>query len=129
MLKKLAFTLGAALALFFVGCGGDTPKDVAVSFIEDVYNGKGDALIKYVYIPENEKAGAKEFVEGKLKAAAEIAKENADNAGGVTNIEVLSEKVDEKKARIELRVNFKNGEDKMEHVKLTNIDGKWKIDL
>ncbi|HCD73342.1 MAG TPA: hypothetical protein DEQ48_03855, partial [Helicobacter sp.] len=47
----------------------------------------------------------------------------------VKNIEVLSEKVDEKKARIELRVNFKNGEDKMEHVKLTNIDGKWKIDL
>lgn len=97
MLKKLAIlALGATLALFFVGCGEKSPKDVAVSFVEDVYKGNGDSLIKYVHLPEAQKAGAKELIEGKLKAGAEMAEETAKEAGGLKNIEVISEEVNEK---------------------------------
>lgn len=130
MLKKLAIlTLGATLALFFVGCGEKSPKDVAVSFVEDVYKGNGDSLIKYVHLPEAQKAGAKELIEGKLKAGAEMAEETAKEAGGLKNIEVISEEVNEKNATIKLRANFKNGESKDEYVKLINVDDKWKVKL
>ncbi len=72
-LKKLAMTLAfGAVALLFTACGSSEPKDVAVEFVENVYKGKGDNLLKYVYLSEKDEntAGVKEMAEGKLKAAA-----------------------------------------------------------
>ncbi|WP_291026312.1 DUF4878 domain-containing protein [Helicobacter sp.] len=129
MLKKfVTLIMGITLGVFFVGCGS-SPKDVAVSFMEDAYKGNGDKLIKYVYIPKKEEIGGKELAEGKLKAAAQRAKETAQEAGGLKNIEVVSEEIKEKSAHIELRVHFKNGNHKVENVRLVNDDGKWKIRL
>lgn len=76
MLRKLAtLALSAALTLFLISCGEKSPKDVAVSFVEDIYKGNGDRLIKYIHLPQMETDATKEIVKGKLKTAAAKAKQ------------------------------------------------------
>lgn len=131
-LKKLIMALAfSAVALLLVACGGNEPKDVAVAFIENVYRGKGDDLLKYVYLPNEKKAeaGVKEMVEGKLKAAASQAAQKAEDAGGLKSVEVVSEEIKENTATISLRVNFGNGNEDSERVRLIKDKDEWKIQL
>lgn len=131
-LKKLITTLAfGAVALLFVACGSSEPKDVAITFVENVYKGESDDLLKYVYLFEKDKntAGVKEMVEGKLKAAAEKAAQKAKDAGGLKSIEVISEEIKEDTATINLRVNFGNGNEDSERVRLIKDKDEWKVKL
>ena len=69
--------------------------------------GKGDNLLKYVYLSEKDEntAGVKEMAEGKLKAAAGQAAQKAEDAGGLKSVEVVSEEIKENAATINLRIN------------------------
>lgn len=131
-LKKLAMTLAfGAVALLFTACGSSEPKDVAVEFVENVYKGKGDNLLKYVYLSEKDEntAGVKEMAEGKLKAAAGQAAQKAEDAGGLKSVEVVSEEIKENAATINLRINFGNGNEDSERVRLIKDKDEWKIKL
>ncbi len=131
-LKKLVMALAfGAVALLFVACGSSEPKDVAVAFIENVYKGEGENLLKYVYLSEKDEntAGVKEMAEGKLKAAAGQAAQKAEDAGGLKSVEVVSEEIKENTATINLRVNFGNGNEDSERVRLVKDKDEWKVKL
>ncbi|WP_034356659.1 DUF4878 domain-containing protein [Helicobacter jaachi] len=130
-LKTLGLALGAIIiSVFLTACGENTPKDVAVAFMEDVYKGNGDKLLGYIDLPEKaEEVGMKEMLEGKLKAGAAEAKQKAQNAGGLKSVEMISEDIKEKTGVVVLRIKFEDGNEDTEQVKVIKVDDEWKIKL
>lgn len=92
-------------------------------------------MLSYIYIPENVKAqaGSEEMIQGKIKAGAAKAKEQAERKGGVKEISVVDKNIDEAngKGRVTIGVSFKNeGSNSVtDRVKLIKNEDKWKVDL
>lgn len=126
----LSFGLGF-LAVFFVACGGSSPKDVAVEATEAAFKGDSKKYLSYVFISEDaRKMGMNESnVEGKVQLVVQEAKKQAENAGGVKKIEVLSEEINGDTARVGIRVHFKNGQTSDNTTtKLRKIGNEWKLE-
>lgn len=132
IVQKLLLGLGMAFgAAMLAACGGgDTPGEVAKDFITNAYKGNGDALIKFINIPEQDaKEGVKEMVDGKLKAQSARTKATADEKGGLKSIEIVKEETSGDKANVELKVNFADGSSKNEYLNLTKVKDDWKLEL
>lgn len=55
----------AFLSLFIVACSSNNPKDVAISFVEEIYkHGDSEDALKYLALPSDE--GTKSLMLGKI---------------------------------------------------------------
>ncbi|MCR2038729.1 DUF4878 domain-containing protein [Campylobacter helveticus] len=122
--------LSLVFAALFAGCGNSTtPGEVAKDFTNDMYEGDGEALVKYIYMPDTIKDSDKELVNGKLKAGAAKAKEQADARGGVKSIEIIDEKIEGDNAKVRLKITFNDDSSKEDGGPLKKIDNEWKMSL
>lgn len=121
----------SGVVVLLAACGGSkSAKEVAQGFISGLYSGKGSELVSYFSLPANAKNdGTLQLVEGKLDMAAAAASEKVSQRGGVKDIKVLDEKVNDDGAFVVLEINFNDGSAASEGVALVKIDGAWKIKL
>ena len=127
---KLVFTLGlGTIALLFVACGANSPKDVAIAFTKDASKGNGDRLIKYIHLPQMETDATKEIVKGKFKTAAAKAESKAEAFGGLDEVKAIPECIEEQRAIIKVFVRFKNGSVDTDTIELIKVDNEWKVIL
>ena len=107
MLNKIVkLTLGATLALVFIGCGGssESPRDIAVAYATKIAKGDESDIAKLHAIKTKE-------------------------VGGLERIEIASERIQGNKAEVKAYMHFKNGSTETAYVKLQYIDGKWEVEL
>ena len=130
------FFAAAALGLLLAACSGasSSPENAAKAFVEKSYAGDADAVMAMVYIDEKDKkdAGVEDMVRGKIKSAVAKQKEFAEQHGGIDEItaqEAERNPANEKKARVAVKVKFKEGETRRENVPVIETDSGWKIDL
>lgn len=84
-----------------------------------------------MHMPEDDKSGKKEMVEGKIKAMVAENKDAAQKKGGVRKVIVEAAKInknDPNHAKVSVHILFREGEEN-ETVHLIKIDGKWKVRL
>ncbi|MBI0005114.1 DUF4878 domain-containing protein [Gilliamella sp. W8126] len=123
------------LTLFAIACssGESSPEKVAEKYVSAIYSGDADAVIKMIYIPEEDKsAGASTMITGKLQDGAKRAKAYAEEHGGIDKVEYQPTKYlndDKSRAIIGINVIFKDNANKNEDLKLTKVDGNWFIEV
>lgn len=130
--KSAMLVLSLALTAFVMNaCFDKEPKDVAISFVESLYKGNADKMISLLHIKDEEmkQVGVKEMVVGKLNAMAKEAESRAKAAGGLKNIEVISQNITEDRAQVELRVHFGDGSGRSESISLIKDEDKWRVKL
>lgn len=110
----------------FLGCGSSSPKDVALSFVEEVYK-EGDVkdALKYVELPEGE--ADRNFIEGKMQMAVAQVQKKAEKSGGIKNIEVANEEIKENTAKVKIKITYDNGKNDIENFTLNKVKNEWKI--
>ena len=136
MKKILNLVLSFGLTGMLVACSNvKNPENVAQEYVTAAYKGDSEKMLSYIYIPENveAQAGSEEMIQGKIKAGAAKAKEQAERKGGVKEISVVDKNIDEAngKGRVTIGVSFKNeGSNSVtDRVKLIKNEDKWKVDL
>lgn len=110
---------------------GNTPEATAKVFIEKSYAGDADTVLALMHMPEGDKPGKKEMVEGKIKAMVAENKDAAQKKGGVKKVIVEVAEVnknDPNHAKVSVHIVFREGEEN-ETVHLIKIDEKWKVRL
>ena len=130
LIKLLLAALVAAFALLACS-GGNSPEGVATAFTTAAYKGEADKALALIHIPEGTRATEKEAAFGKMRMLLAMAKEQADNKGGLTRVEVISSEIDSAnpdRARVKLRLHFKNGQS-TDDTKLVKVKGKWMVDM
>lgn len=126
-IKLLLAALVAAFALLACS-GGNSPEGVAKAFTTAICKGETDKALALIHIPEGTRPTEKEAMLGKLRMLVAMAKEQADNKGGLERIEVLSSETNDDRARVRLRLHFKIGQE-TDDTKLIRVKGKWMVDL
>ncbi|MCZ7601378.1 MAG: DUF4878 domain-containing protein [Melioribacteraceae bacterium] len=113
------------LSFVFVNCGGPaTPQDVVKDSFEMMAN--------------NDKAGVKDLLSSQVKALVDDKKldeginnkyEEIKAKGGITNIEFLSEDIEENEANFKVRLTYGDGSTDDEKAKVVKEDGEWKLGI
>lgn len=121
---KLIQIVVALLLMVLVVSGCDiakaqTPGNRVIEAMELIRDGKPKELEDYVL--KKDVPGAGFFYELLSPAFTE--------KGGVTRIEVESEKIDGESATVKVRLHYKNGGSAHETFPLSREDGKWRIRL
>ncbi len=123
-MKRLVLMACACAVFVIAGCGGNTPDAVALDFLKTLQAGKIDDS----YLKANcTEVTAKMFGMFLAMGKDEMAKEME----GVT-FSVAETKIDGDTATVTIQTKGgKKGKDAVEESKihLTNIDGKWMIDI
>ena len=117
MLNKIVkLTLGATLALVFIGCGGssESPRDIAVAYATKIAKGDESAF---------------EFLKESWLDIAKLHAIKTKEVGGLKRIEIASERIQGNKAEVKAYMHCKNGSTETAYVKLQYIDGKWEVEL
>ncbi|PTU74856.1 DUF4878 domain-containing protein [Pseudomonas mangrovi] len=121
------------VSLVLVGCSSSNePEQVAVAFTKAAYSGDIDTLMDLVELPEELEDGQKDMMRGKLQMMLAPASAMAAEKGGIDEIEAgtASYNDDKTSASVPVTVTFKKNDEKTtEQVKLTKVDGDWKIKL
>ena len=129
---KFLLALGAFCGmLFMAGCGEKKADEVAVAFMEALYD-KGDAkkALDYIYIDKELTDEEKQMLDGKFTMLAASTKEQADKLGGVKSIKATKIDITEgepKTARVMLEVTFKDDTVKSDHASLRYTKDGWKV--
>lgn len=135
MKKLLVALMALACTVFIAGCASDTPEEVAVKFIRLVYEGETKSALKLVQLPDDfqDEGELQKLQNGKLQAYIRHAHQKTQQRGGIRNITVVNQAIDEPngEGQISLVVNFKNEGSKSERetVKLVRQKDKWMVDL
>lgn len=128
---KLAFI--AAVAAFLVACGGgNEPKDVAIGFEKAMIDGNVKKLMSMINLSdlkEDEKKELNKEIEGKLLQMSARVDKQVKAKNGFDKIEFIEEQITEDKAVVKLKIHFKDGSNIDDRVRLTKVDGKWKVEL
>lgn len=127
-----ALLLAAFVAIFLTFCSGskNAPAAVAVAFIERSYKGDVDGAMSLVHVPDSSQPLETQMALNKIKAMINKAEEKADRKGGVEAITVQSSTIDANdpnRARVILKVRFKQGSESTDEVSLIQVKGQWKI--
>ena len=123
------------LTLFAIACssGESSPEKVAEKYVSAIYSGDADAVIKMIYIPDEEKSSdARTLITGKLQDAAMRAKTYAEQHGGIDKVEYQPTEYlndDKSRAIIKMNVIFKDSKNKNDKLKLTKVKGSWFIEV
>ena len=136
-LRKLITTLSAVgLSAVLAACSGASkPDEIAKDYVKAAYDGDAEKMLSYIYVPDSvkEKAGSEEMIQGKIKAGAAKAKEEASRKGGVKEISVIENQIDEGngQGRVIVETQFKNegATPAKDRIKLIKNDDKWKVNL
>lgn len=122
-MKKLFFAILSIM--FFVACGGNKPEDIAKNFIE--YTAKGDIekMMTCLEIKDNEK----ELAKGKLSMLSTDFANRVKRNGGLDKVEVIDSSIQDDMAAVKLKLNLKNGNSRVENVRLYKKNDKWFIKL
>jgi len=132
-MKKLQHLLALVVACMvaFTACSSssDSSKDVVKSYLDNVIAGKYEKAASNFYF-KNEPS------ETELKALAAKLEEGYGKDGGLKSYEIVSEEITKAeeeggidKARVEVKLFYKDGKESEETMKLIKKDGKWKIDF
>lgn len=126
MARILSFVYLAVFVALFAACGSSSPKDVAMGFVEEVYkHGDSKDALKYIDLPKDESKRAQ--AENKMHMAVAFLQGIAEEAGGVKDIEFVSEDVKENTAVVKVKLIFGNGTSNTIDVNLVKVGGEWKI--
>lgn len=131
----MKYLIAMVLGLALVACavGGGNPESVAKNFVEKMYAGDADAVIKMIHIAEvDKKPGAEEWVSGKIKMGVAKEQERAQKEGGVVEITTEAAQIspnDNKQATVKVQTRFKSGKTRSDNVKLIDAGNGWQIRL
>lgn len=135
MKKILLYPALTLVALFIVACSGstDSPEGITKHFVESIYKGDSEALIKTLDLGKDaEDPAVQQMVTGKLGMAAAEAKKQAEANGGVSSIDIKDVKYndDKTRAKVTFIVKFKkDGIEDAGDMNTIKTDKGWKIAL
>jgi len=135
-MKKLQLLLALAVACIvaFTACSSsssssDSSKGVVKAYLDNVIAGKFDKAVTYFYFKD-------ESSQAETKGLAAKLEEGYNKHGGLKSYEIISEEItkaeDEDgvdKARVEVKLFYKDGKEEEQTMKMVKHDGKWKIDF
>ncbi len=131
-MKKLLLCLVAVATVFAVSCGGaNTPADTAMKATGYAQDADFKSYFELVYTDPND-AEAKKELEGMATMLESKGKEMLEEKDGITNYEVVEEKIDAdgKTANVVIKVTYGNGETENQPNKLKlDENGDWKLVL
>lgn len=125
-MKTRKYFIFAALLFLIgvIGCGSASgPADVAKDFMMKIADNDKSAIDHLS--PQLIQALGKE----KLEKGIEKESESIKKKGGIKSIEVEEETIEEKTARLKLKITYVDGSSKNDNVNLLLEDGKWKIGM
>ena len=125
-MKTRKYFIFAALLFLIgvIGCGSASgPADVAKDFMMKIADNDKSAIDHLS--PQLIQALWKE----KLEKGIEKESESIKKKGGIKSIEVEEETIEEKTARLKLKITYVDGSSKNDNVNLLLEDGKWKIGM
>lgn len=107
-------------SILMVACGGNSPSGVVKSFYKNVENGE---LTKAM-----EALPAEMLVIGepKIRKGLEGVTEEISKRGGIQSIETKDDCKGEV-CTVMTKIIYKNGKEDNERVKMTKVEGKWKM--
>ena len=118
------FAVALITTFVFINCGGGPsgPKDI----VKDSFK----------MMEENDQSGLKDLLSAQVKALVDDKKleegmnnkyEEIKAKGGITNIEFLSEDIQEQEANFKVKLTYGDGSENTEKVKLVKEEGDWKL--
>jgi len=132
-MKKTVVIILSALVLSLVaiscgsGSGGNTPSKAVLKFFEYIKSKDYDKATKLFYLKEGEKLSEGEVQ--KVKALLILGQEDYEKKGGIKEIKILSETIDESgdSGSVRFDLTFGNGNEETRNFNLKKIDNSWKI--
>lgn len=118
--SMLAAVLLCASVFTLSGCGDDKPataSDVAVQMVQNLYDGKVDAIVDMAEDDLKNQPGVGDMLKGKLQMGAQEATSFAKQHQGVDKIEAVNEEVHGDVTRVTVNTTFKD-----KFVKSENVD-------
>lgn len=127
-MKNLVKLLAVALVFTFVfaNCGGGPsgPKDIVKESFKLMEDNDQAALKDMLSSQVKALVDDKKLEEGMTKKSEEI-----NEKGGITNIEFLSEDIQEEEANFKVKLTYGDGSTDTEKVKLVKEEGDWKLGI
>lgn len=123
------FCLTLACTFLFTSCSADTPGQVAKNFVGYMKSGDSKKMLACTEVDKDLDESSRKQTELAAAAMAEKAKSALEEKGGLKNVEVVSETIDEEgeSAKVVLKLTYGDGTDDQNTYKLVKQDGKWKI--
>ncbi len=123
MKQFISFVILALFAFALVQCGSSSgPGDTMKEFFSAVEKNNVEDASELLAPDVKAMLGDKKLE----KAIGEKSKEITEK-GGISNIEITEEKIEEDTANLKFIITYGNGTTKEDKGKLKKIDGKWKI--
>ena len=127
--KVSMFMAVFACMAFLISCsgGGNSPADTSKAFVKNIEKGNIDAAVRLFKAAET---ATPEEIE-KMSSMLSEGTGQVESKGGVKKMEVLSETISEdgKKAEVELKIIYENGEEDVSITDLRKTDDGWKLVL
>lgn len=119
---RLLSALFVLAALLIVGCGSAGPAEAVEDFYYHVEAGEVDEAVE-LFSDQLTAVISKE----KLKTGLAEQTREMKEKGGIASFEVLSEEITGQVADVRIRVEYGNGETEEQDIRLTEIEGQWKL--
>lgn len=145
-MRLFKILLTTAFVSFFVACGSNEPKSVALKYEQNMLDGKIGKVLPLINMPTKdpfcalgkgdckeltaqEKQAFEKQIEGKLlQMSAEMSK-RIQAKGGFDRLEFISDNTEDNKSVVNLKIYFKDGSNVDDKVHLERVNGEWKVNL
>ena len=135
-MKKLQLLLAVAVACLvaFTACSSsssssDSSKGVVKAYLDNVIAGKYEKAVTHFYFKDEQS-------QAEMKGLAAKLEEGYNKNGGLKSYEIISEEITKAedeggidKARVEVKLFYKDGKEDEETMKMVKHNGTWKIDF
>lgn len=133
MKRAIYFSLFTVCMFLISACSGGTssPGEAAKTYMGYLADGKYEKFVDAL-AKKSENVSKEEFELQKKQAALMIeqkAGKSLKEKGGLKNIEIISEEIDEdgNSAEVALKLTYGNGDTNENDYKMVKQDGKWKF--
>lgn len=145
-MRLFKILLTTAFVAFFVACGSNEPKAVALKYEQNMLDGKINKVLPLINMPTKdpfcalgkgdckeltaqEKQAFEKQIEGKLlQMSAEMSK-RIQTKGGFDRLEFIGDNTEGNKSVVNLKIYFKDGSNVDDKVHLEKVNGNWKVNL
>lgn len=145
-MRLFKILLTTAFVAFFVACGSNEPKAVALKYEQNMLDGKINKVLPLINMPTKdpfcalgkgdckeltaqEKQAFEKQIESKLlQMSAEMSK-RIQAKGGFDRLEFISDNTEGNKSVVNLKIYFKDGSNVDDKVHLEKVSGDWKVNL